>query len=82
MSRYNPLDFESWRKLMVGGALILLVTTILRSFEVIGSGVLYAFGLGGGYLLRVFGFGAALRQKREQQPGTKEEENDPPVSGS
>ena len=83
MSRYNPLDFERWRKLMVGGALILLVTTILRSFGVIGSGVLYAFGLGGGYILLVFGFGAALRQKREQQePGTKERENDPPPSGS
>jgi len=82
VSRYNLLDFERWRKLMLGGALILLVTTVLRSFGVIGSGVLYAFGLGTGYILLVLGFGAAVRQKREQQPGTKEEESDPPVSGS
>ena len=83
MSRYNPLDFERWRKLMIGGALVLLITTILRSSGAIGSGVLYAFGLGGGYILLIFGFGAAFRQKREQQqPGTREEENDPPVSGS
>jgi hypothetical protein len=83
VSKNNPREFERWRKLMVGGAVVLLLTTILKSSGTIGSGLLYGAGLAGGYILLVVGFGASFRHRREQeQAEARERENDPPVTGS
>ncbi|MGH2755922.1 MAG: hypothetical protein ACRDLB_16020 [Actinomycetota bacterium] len=80
MNKYNPLAFERWRKLMLVGALLLLVVTILKSSGAIGNGVLYAVGLGGGYALLVFGFGDSFRKRRAELLGrTKEKESDTPA---
>ena len=86
MSKYNPLEFERWRKLMLGGALVLLFTTILQAADVIDTGILYAIGLGAGYLLLAFGFGDSFRFRRkraeEAAAAKMEPEKEPPVNGS
>ena len=85
MSKYNPLEFERWRKLMIGGALVLLFTTILKAAEVVDTGILYAIGLAAGYMLLVFGFGDSFRSRRkrtEEAAAAKMEEEQDPVNGS
>ena len=82
MSKYNPLKFERWRKLMLGGALVLLLTTILRAAGVIGPGLLYGLGLGTGYMLLAFGFGDSFRFRREQKRAAEEKKSETPVNGS
>jgi hypothetical protein len=83
MSKYNPLGFERWRKLMLGGAVVLLLTTILKASDVIGSGLVYGAGLGAGYMLLVFGFGDSFRHRREQrQAALEDRDQDPTVTGS
>ena len=56
MSKYNPFEFERWRKLMLGGALVLLFVSILRAAGIIDGGPLYVTGLIAGYLLLAGGF--------------------------
>ena len=86
MSKYNPLEFERWRKLMLGGALVLLVTTILEAADVIGHGILYAIGLAAGYMLLAFGFSDSFRSRRkraeEAAAAKMQAEEEPPVNGS
>ena len=86
MSKYNPFEFERWRKLMLGGALVLLLTTILQAAGVIDTGIFYAIGLGAGYMLLVFGFGDSFRTRRkrmeEAAAAKMEMEEEPPVNGS
>jgi len=82
MSKYNPLKFERWRQLMLAGAVVLLLTTILRAAGVIDGGLIYAIGLGIGYVLLVFGFGDSFRMRRAKQEAAAREKLDPPVNGS
>jgi hypothetical protein len=85
VSKYNPLEFERWRKLMIGGALVLLLTSILKAAEIIDTGILYAIGLGAGYMLLVFGFGDSFRARRAKQQAAQQEaaqqKDEPPPSG-
>ena len=67
MSKYNPLEFERWRKMMLGGALVLLLVSILRAAGIIDGGPLYAIGLVAGYLLLAFGFADSFRARRAKQ---------------
>jgi hypothetical protein len=86
VSKYNPLEFERWRKLMLGGALVLLFTTILQAADVIETGILYAIGLGAGYMLLAFGFSDSFRSRRkraeEAAAAKMKTEEEPPVNGS
>ena len=84
MSKYNPFEFERWRKLMLGGALVLLATTILKAADVIDTGIFYGIGLAAGYMLLVFGFGESFRsrRKRMEEAAAAKMEEEPPVNGS
>jgi hypothetical protein len=76
VSKYNPLEFEKWRKLMLGGAVVLLATTILKAAGVIDTGIFYGIGLAAGYMLLVFGFGDSFRQRRARQEAAFKKDDD------
>ena len=72
MNRYDPRGFEKWRQMMLGGAVILLLMNILKAADVVDTGLVYAIGLGAGYMLLVFGFGESFRNRRAKQQAAME----------
>ena len=66
-SRRQRRPFEKWRKIMIGGALLLLVIAVTKALVEVPDSVV-TFGYMTGYAILAYGFFLSMRERRGMRP--------------